>query len=60
MGFSTSSVSKALSLNPEIAVKSLGQMKAGGIAPLSQENRYFAYYEGRAHSRGNEEGVQAV
>jgi Rod binding domain-containing protein len=37
MGFSTSSVSKALSLNPEIAVKSLGQMKAGGIAPLSQE-----------------------
>lgn len=37
MSFSSNGVSKALSLNPDVAVKALGQMQAGGIAPLHQE-----------------------
>ena len=37
MAFNSNAVSKALSLNPDIAVKAVGQLKNGGIAPLHQD-----------------------
>jgi len=38
LGYSASPLSKALSLNPELAVKAAGQVGSGGIAPLHQNN----------------------
>jgi Rod binding domain-containing protein len=37
MAFSSNAVSKALNLNPDIAVKALGEMKNGGVNTLHQD-----------------------